>query len=140
MGYRADALTRLIVLTMDTSNEEIAAAWIKYSLRLVEEQGELNPNFWASDALYGCVRDDPERAWQVIDKMAKLDSSERVLAKVAAGPLEDLLVYHGEQFIDRVEQAAQIDPTFKKMLGAVWQNEIPREIWARVKAVAGPTF
>ena len=72
--------------------------------------------------------------------MWKLDSSEKILANIAAGPLEDLLVYHGEKFIDRVEEAAQSDPVFKKMLGAVWQNAIPDDVWNRVKAVAGPSF
>ena len=40
-----------------------------------------------------------------------------MLAYVAAGPIEDLLVHHGAAFIERVEVAAGRDPIFRKMLG-----------------------
>jgi hypothetical protein len=102
------------------------------------EPGELHPLFWAWEALSDLVRNDPERARSVLQKMWKPDTTDQMLANIAAYPLEDLLKYHGEKFIDRVEEMTQSDPVFKKMLGAVWQNSIPDGVWNRVKAVAEP--
>jgi len=129
---------------MDTSNErEIAEAWIKHNhLRRGDRRARLEAIEMSSayETLNECVRYQPEIAWRVIRLMTSLDSSEIVLANIAAGPLEDLLKHHGEMFIDRVEEATQSDTVFKKMLGAVWQNTIDQEVWDRVKAVAGPSF
>jgi hypothetical protein len=119
-----------------SSNREIAEIFIKlFDIPSKEREGSL-----AYDQLYELIHDDPEKAWNVIQIIYKTDSSERMLAIVAAGPVEDLLVYNGQEFIDRVEQLADNEPIFKKLLGAVWQNNIPQEVWKRVKAVAGPDF
>ena len=87
--------------------------------------------------MHELVRNDPETAWNFLQKMWKLATTDQMLANIAAGPLEDLLKYHGEKFVDVVVEAAQSDPVFKKMLGAVWQNTIPDDVWNRVKAVVG---
>ena len=55
---------------------------------------------------------------------------------LAAGPMEDLLSYHGAEVIDRVEQRAAIDPKFKELLGGAWQLMTPDEIWHRVEKLA----
>jgi hypothetical protein len=57
------------------------------------------------------------------------------LAILSAGPLEDLLVYHGDTVIDRVEAAAKANPTFAFLLGGVWRNAISQEVWDRICAV-----
>lgn len=97
-------------------------------------------SYWAFSRLDELVRSDPEVAWNVIGVIYQLDSTDQILANLAAGPVEDLLVYHGDRFIDRVETLAKSDAIFRKLLGAVWQNEIPESVWKRVRAVAGPSF
>jgi hypothetical protein len=37
--------------------------------------------------------------------------------------------------IERVETEARSNPLFAKLLGGVWQNEMPDHIWRRVQAV-----
>jgi hypothetical protein len=49
-------------------------------------------------------------------------------------------VYHGGNFIDRFEILARDDQQFRKLLGAVWQNNMPDALWARVKAIAAPPW
>jgi hypothetical protein len=124
---------------MSVQDTKLASMWIKLNY-LSDKERERSSFFSAHNKMYDLTRNDPEMAWSIMKIMWKLDSSEKILANIAAGPLEDLLVYHGEKFIDRVEEAAQSDPVFKKMLGAVWQNAIPDDVWNRVKAVAGPSF
>jgi hypothetical protein len=117
---------------------KIAETWINLQ-RLPEAAPEREDKFWSWDRLWELVRDDPEAAWGVI-QIIREDGSDRILANLAAGPLEDLLVEHGDQFIDRVEALARRDAQFKKLLGAVWQNSMSLKLWRRIKAVAGPSW
>jgi Family of unknown function (DUF6869) len=117
----------------------LAHDWAHYQ-GLPGRERERGPYFRAMVRLAELVRDDPELAWPVILEIPRIDASDMMLANVAAGPLEDLLVNHGSEFIERVEALAKIDPVFRKMLGAVWKNNISDDIWARLKVVAGPTF
>ena len=55
-----------------------------------------------------------------------------VLALLAAGPMEELLVYHGPAIIEQVEEKAAHQPKFRRLLGGVWKNAIEEGIWARV--------
>jgi Family of unknown function (DUF6869) len=96
--------------------------------------------FWAFERLSDLVRDDPEDAWKVIEMIRRLDGADRVLANLGAGPLENLLVAHGDEFIDRIECLAKSDEQFRKLLGIVWQNKMSDAIWMRVKAVAAPSW
>ena len=50
------------------------------------------------------LRDQPEQAWEVIlEILDKIDPqpSDKFFQLLAAGPLEDLLAHHGEEFIER---------------------------------------
>lgn len=105
-----------------------------------ETSPEYEDNSWALEKLIELCEVDPERGFETIEEILKLNSTDAVLARVAAGPMEDLLVRHGRRFIERIEQLAVVDATFRKMLGAVWKNNIPDDIWDRVKSVSGPTF
>jgi uncharacterized protein DUF6869 len=117
---------------------KIAETWIDLH-RLPEDSQEREDKFWSWDRLWELVHDDPEAAWNVIQIISE-DGSDRVLANLATGPLEDLLVEHGDQFIDRVEALARRDAQFRKLLGAVWQNSMSPKLWRRIKAVAGPSW
>jgi hypothetical protein len=118
---------------------EIAKSWI---LMHKAESGshDYEENFWAFDKLYKLCDEAPDQGFEIIEEIVRIDSSDRILSNIAAGPMEELLVKHGSQFIDRVERLAASNDKFRKMLGAMWKNEISDDIWARVKRVAGPTF
>jgi hypothetical protein len=124
---------------MDNLYDDIPEMWIKLHY-LPNKEREESHLFSAYEKLHELVRNDPEVAWCLLQKMWKLDSSDKMLANIAAGLLEDLLNNHGKIFIERVENATHSDPIFKKMLGAVWQSNISEDIWERIRAVAGPTF
>ena len=90
---------------------------------------------------------DPELAWATIRKvvdnfeMADLEAenastAQKVVGRLAAGPIEDLLSYHGPDFIDRVEAAARSDQRMRWALGGAWRYTMTDEIWARVQAAA----
>ena len=102
-----------------------------------EDSDEYRRNFWAFDQISRLCVDDPEACWQVIHAIRLLDSSDRILSNLAAGPLEDLLVAHGESFIGRIEELALQDARFRKLLSGIWRNKISEGVWARLRALAG---
>jgi hypothetical protein len=54
---------------------------------------------------------------------------------LSAGPLEDLLAKHGPAYIDRIKSMARSNSEFARLLGGVWQNRMPQDIWERVHKV-----
>ena len=75
----------------------------------------------------------PELVWQAIFEVLQRDLTADEKGELAVGPLEELLYFHGADFIDRVELAAQQHPQFNHLLGGVWRAEMPLEIWERVQ-------
>jgi Family of unknown function (DUF6869) len=92
----------------------------------------------ARKELDSLVTDEPERAWPVICKVIQQISDDDILAYVAAGPLEDILVHHPHAFIDRVEALARQDAHFRRTVSGVWAwNSLPPEIRRRLDALLG---
>jgi acetoin utilization deacetylase AcuC-like enzyme len=117
---------------------EIADAWVDLH-RLPEVSPERQGKLWSFDRLWELVHDDPEAAWNVI-QIIRRERSDLILSNLAAGPLEDLLVTHGDRFIDRIETLAEHDAQFRRLLAATWQNSISPRLWKRIKAAAGPSW
>ena len=140
MGNEVHPISGLGWTKMSESElRKIAETWIRLYY-LPEDSRERQENLWAFNKLVDLCEDDPENCWKAIQLIRKLDGSDTILANLAAGPLEDLLVHHGSIFIDRIEALAETDPQLRRLLGAVWQRDIPDEIWKRLKAVAAPSW
>jgi hypothetical protein len=69
---------------------------------------------------------EPERAWPVILALIEAAPNEEALAFVAAGPLEDLIQSHGNDFADRIIERARRDPRFRSALRDVWAGSTSR--------------
>jgi hypothetical protein len=61
-----------------------------------------------------------------------------VLGVLAAGALEDLIQFHGPNFIGHIEAESRRNPAFRRLLGGVWRSSTP-EVWARVQRARGET-
>lgn len=53
----------------------------------------------------------------------------------SAGPLEDLLVSRGKEFIDKIEIEAKANHYFAILLEDVWPGRIDDNVWKRIQAV-----
>jgi hypothetical protein len=75
----------------------------------------------------------PSEAWERILALVS-QAKEESLCYVGAGPLEDLLIEHGDSIIDRVEATAAADPRFARCLSVVrgW-SRIEPSVYARVQ-------
>jgi hypothetical protein len=111
---------------------DVARGWIEMH-RAAKGSDAQDANFWAYTALDDLRDHDLERYWEIINAIRRMDDSDLMLSNLAAGPLEDLLSSSGEAFIDRCESLAKIDDRFKYMLGMVWKNSIPDNIWERIR-------
>lgn len=63
--------------------------------------------------------------------------NEETHGHLAAGPVEHLLGKHGDEYITLVEQMADDDPMFAKMLRGCYQNQMSDEVWRRLCIARG---
>ncbi len=120
--------------------ETWANAYIEiYSIE--QKIGTNHPLWWAVERTFHCLRrEHAEELWDFVLLVVSKRPSERVLSCLAAGPLEDLIAYDGKYFIDRIELFARQDSAFKDLLGGVWQNRTPADIWSRVERCRGAVW
>jgi hypothetical protein len=124
---------------------DVADSWIAIT---ANPDGCSDENFDLGFSINSLAYDDPERAWGIINRiMDKLDdyffedgfdnNQINLAANLGAGPLETLLSQHGANFIDRVEQSAASEKKMRWILGCIWKNTMPEEVWQRVQRAAG---
>ncbi|OOG50139.1 DUF6869 domain-containing protein [Rhodanobacter sp. C01] len=114
------------------SDIDIAKAWVV--VHKAEMDSEVrDANFWAYMSLDELRESNLERYWKVINEIWRLDDSDLILSNLAAGPIEDLLVSAGNIFIERIEVNTKVDERFRVMLGMVWKDDMPDDIWERVE-------
>lgn len=75
----------------------------------------------------------PELAWNAILQILTTELTDDQKSLLAGGPLENLLVKHGPAFIERVEQEAKVNSKLNDLLGGVWRQDMPDEIWQRIE-------
>jgi len=129
--------------TATSDPQELIAAWLKYH-ELLEKSGDLSGRtsvadeyLWAIHGLDDMAKQDPEACWRLIMELVLRAQSNYQLASLASGPLEDLLVKHGNDFIERVERAASNNDRFRETLFGVWRSDIPEDVWIRVEKARG---
>jgi Family of unknown function (DUF6869) len=98
----------------------LISEWLHYA-----ESGDKSL-FWAYDAVADLIDDDPCLAWTIILEILHRAHSEGTFSLAAAGPLEDLIAFHGRNLIDRIEQQADGDETLRRALFGVWLS--PRDL------------
>ena len=100
-----------------------------------------DPLWWAFERSLLLINPEAsEEIWLFILAVLAKEPSQKVLGRLSAGPLEDLIAYKGSDFIERIELLARRDPAFRYLLGGVWQNEAPPDIWKRVESARGNSW
>jgi hypothetical protein len=114
---------------------ELVAAYLSHA-RTRTRDGTDAEHFEAAEELDSLVWDEPERAWPLICEIIRRVTEDDILAYIAAGLLEDLLVRHPHAFIERVEDLARQDAHFRRAVSGVWgQKSMPAEIRQRLDAL-----
>ncbi len=120
----------------DAERIELISAYIErygQSLSLTDENilTHSDKNFWAYEKFADLAKCEPVAAFSVILGTLAATDREDVLDNLAAGPLEDLIRIHGEQFIEQIEAQAHRDQRFRNLLSGVWNVGTP-DVWARI--------
>ena len=76
---------------------------------------------------------------EVLGRLQKSDPN-RLLAVLAAGPLEELLTHNGVAVIDQVDLLARRDPPFRRLLNGVWFNGISPGVHAKLSKYLGQAW
>jgi hypothetical protein len=120
---------------MTDDDARLVRGYLEFAYKVVS--GDRNAPQWAMEAVDELVRDNPDTAWSIIVKLIAGATDDRVLAFVAAGPLEDLLQTHGPRVMNYVEELAKSDRKFRRALTAVWISS-PSDIAQKIETlVAG---
>lgn len=118
--------------------EALAEQWLKHQRELVRAEGtpQWDAVFDAESELWNYVdsliESDPNNGLDFVIAALSQETDPVVLACLAAGPLEDLLVNHGDYVIERVEREAKDNVRFRELLSAVWKNAMTDTVWQRV--------
>jgi hypothetical protein len=132
----------------NTTPAELAADWIGLQRTSGTDArfGDLAQFFYL-----GLPQEQPELTWETIrlvlhaypeaDFYAETETEAQIVCGVlAAGPVEDLLSFHGSRFIEKFEDEARHDRRMAWLLGGVWQFHITDEIWRRVELAADRSY
>ena len=118
------------------NNAALPDMWIAFT-NLKQSSPEYDQLFWIWEHVNHLCSKQPVEAFDFILAVLKLDPSDQVLANLAAGPMEELLGNHPHEMIERVETEVRRNPRLRHLLGGVWQNAMPNDVWLRVQAMGG---
>ncbi|HEX9810574.1 MAG TPA: hypothetical protein VGA88_00590 [Burkholderiales bacterium] len=114
----------------------LAKTWI-YAQQLGVGTLGYDRHSWAVDELVDLAFHQPDTLWELILRILEIDRSDKTIAAIGAGPLEDLMVQHGEAFIGKVERLAAISPVFKAAMQNVWIEAGDTPVFNKFFAIAG---
>jgi hypothetical protein len=114
-------------------------AWIAYPRDGFQSETTEELDAVFAEVAIEMVRDDPESLWPIILRMVAEAPDEHHLETIGAAPLENLLWFHGPEFVDRIEAAARADSRFRKALGYVngWDRSITTDVTERLRPDLG---
>jgi hypothetical protein len=61
------------------------------------------------------------------------NSGNKVISNLAAGPIEDLLVYHGNLALMLIDQYCHEEHKFVEVMKLIWKNSMSDEVWGRLQ-------
>ena len=127
---------------------ELAADWIASRKDGADED---TSGGLAQFLLVGFPEEEPQITWEAIISVMRAypeanfyaeekTEAQTVCGVLAAGPVEDLLSFHGHRFIERFEEEARRDRRMAWLLGGACQFQMGEEIWQRVRLAADDSY
>jgi hypothetical protein len=97
---------------------------------------------WTDDQerLAGLVHSDPDQALATIFAVMQMTDDQKILAGLAAGPLEDFLGVQGERYVDAIHTLALEHRRLREVLDGVWQGAMPNRVWHRIEILKQSAF
>jgi len=133
-GWRTDAAARdAAPAPIDFARltiPELARVWLDQHCKPVKDR---DANFAVlSDYEYDLKEGDPDRLFDLVLEILRIEHNPSVLSFLAAGPLEDIVSL---DTIERIEREAAESEAFCALLGGVWYYNVQPELKARLDAI-----
>src|SRR5438128_928996 len=77
----------------------------------------------------------PDKQWLFIQLAVAGAANDDELGHIAAGPIEHLLGWHGDTYIDQVEALAGRAPKFLRAFAGIYRYRINDAVWARIQVL-----
>lgn len=77
-------------------------------------------DLWSYDQVHSIIQNDPDEGWEITSLLLQKAGADAALAYIAAGPLEELLLRHGSEVIDRIELESTNDSRLQLALSGVF--------------------
>lgn len=123
----------------DSEKKELVFAYIDRYSQLISLSTDNvfkkeDKNFLAYEKFNEIIFTSPDEGFEIIKSILAKTENDDVLDNLAAGPLEDLVRFHGNKFIDKIELQAKNDEKFKSLLGGLWQVG-EADVWGRIEKI-----
>lgn len=100
------------------------------------------PDRWADRCWsHTLAREAPDACLDVCIALLRFQPTDAEIPYFAAGPLENLVTWHGPTVIERIEVEARANPRFRYMLSGIWgESRTEPEVWQRIQVAiqSGP--
>lgn len=89
---------------------------------------------WAVDELFNMAHDEPDKLLIIIQDILHIDSSKKTLGAIGAGALEDLLVHHGDDYIDKIIEISNFNANFKAAFQFTYidKDDVSEDVYKKV--------
>jgi hypothetical protein len=109
---------------------ELARAWLEHHCKPVKDR---DANFGVlCDYEYDLKNGDPDRLFDLVMEILRIEQNPCVLSFLAAGPLENIVSL---DTIERIEREAAESEAFCSLLGGVWYYNVQPELKSRLDAI-----
>jgi hypothetical protein len=87
-------------------NDLFIAAWLRAQYLPIEgnEYAEVS---WAVNELFDLAHDAPDKLLPLVIEILKVDASKTVIGALGAGVLEELLIFHGDEYVDKLAELCE---------------------------------
>lgn len=108
--------------------------WVDAYIEVHESGNGANEHhscYWAIEKFADMEMDHPDLNWAAMLQIVSQTTSDSVMQALAAGPLEELVELHGEQYIEKIEKVAQSNLEFRLLLRGLIETT-NKDIWNRI--------
>jgi predicted SnoaL-like aldol condensation-catalyzing enzyme len=106
----------------------ISAYWRHYELAGSPDRAErltVDDGFWAWEQVHQSVLDGRAGIVDLLVELSDAAPNDRGLAYLGAGPIENLLVAHGSEVVDEIEERCRSNERFRIAVRCAWFDELP---------------
>lgn len=108
--------------------------WVDAYIEIHESGNSMDEHhscYWAIEKFADMEMHHPDLNWAAMLQVVSKTTSDSVMQALAAGPLEELVELHGEEYIGKIEKVAQSNLDFRLLLRELIETT-NKDIWARI--------